>query len=129
MVILDALRGKTWTKYFWYFMAIHLLNLSVDAPDLTPSYIAEDLMINDQESVMELIAETVLGFEDAFPEYDDNDGNEIREKTGKLSLICPVCLNETVLLHKSPMVSKYGDYTFAYVPPAPLAYLSPPPEC
>ncbi len=110
-------------------MTIHLLNLSVDAPDLTPSYIAEDLTINDQESVVELITETVLGFEDAFPEYDDEDGNEIREQTGKLSLICPMQVVGTSLLDKFRTIAGYGDYSFIYVPPAPLEYLSPPPEC
>ncbi|MCM5664392.1 hypothetical protein [Galbibacter mesophilus] len=54
-------------------MAIYLLNISVDAADPHPDYIPEDLSFNDQESIAEIIIEKVLGFENAFEEYDDHD--------------------------------------------------------
>lgn len=54
-------------------MGVFLLNISIDTPDPNPDYIPEDLSINDQESIVELVVEQFLGFEDAFKEYDDHD--------------------------------------------------------
>ncbi|SDL17827.1 hypothetical protein SAMN05421823_104575 [Catalinimonas alkaloidigena] len=62
-------------------MGVYLLNLSVDAPDTTPAYLPEDLSINDQESLVELILEQVLGFEDAIAEYDDHDTEDYQKKS------------------------------------------------
>lgn len=69
-------------------MGLFLLNISVDTKDLNPKYIAEDLSINDQESIIELILEKVLGYEDAVKEYDDNDTEDHSKKTNfKIDLI------------------------------------------
>ena len=57
-------------------MALYLLNISVDAQDPESNTIPEDLLINDQESIVELILEEVLGFQNAIPEYDDPDAEE-----------------------------------------------------
>ncbi|AWW28973.1 hypothetical protein DN752_01830 [Echinicola strongylocentroti] len=57
-------------------MALYLFNISADAPDLRPFYMPEDLTINDQESIVELIMETILGFEGVFAEYDDPDTDD-----------------------------------------------------
>lgn len=54
-------------------MAFHVLNCSVDTPDFLPENVAEDLSYNDIESVIELVVEQVLGYENAIAEYDDND--------------------------------------------------------
>lgn len=61
-------------------MCLHLLNVSVDAVDPNPEFISEDLSINDQESIVEIIVEKVLGFEDAFVEYDDRDSEDQNKK-------------------------------------------------
>ncbi len=54
-------------------MGLYLLNISADTADPHPTHIPEDLSINDQESIIEVVVETILGFEDAFQEYDDPD--------------------------------------------------------
>ncbi|MCZ8023499.1 MAG: hypothetical protein O9294_17170 [Cytophagales bacterium] len=54
-------------------MAIHLLNLSIDSKDLLPTYLPENLAINDIESFTELIAENILGFENSFIEHEETD--------------------------------------------------------
>lgn len=54
-------------------MACYMLNICIDAPDALPNDIPEDLSFNDQESIIELIVEKVLGYEDAIPEHDDSD--------------------------------------------------------
>lgn len=63
------------TRYFCIFFAFHFINISIDAPDLQPMAVAEDLSINDQESLIEFVAEHLLGFEHLFPEADDDDNN------------------------------------------------------
>lgn len=62
-------------------MGIYLLNISVDTSDSNPECIPEDLSINDQESVVEIIVEQVLGYEDAIKEYDDNDTEDHNKNT------------------------------------------------
>lgn len=61
-------------------MGLYLLNISVDAPDITPQQIPEDLSFNDQESIIEIVIEKVLGYEDAIKEYDDNDTEDHNKK-------------------------------------------------
>lgn len=61
-------------------MALYLLNISVDSPDPYPEHIPEDLSFNDQESIVEIIVEKVLGFENAIEEYDDHDSEEHNTK-------------------------------------------------
>lgn len=60
-------------KFFWFLMALHILNLSVDSPDPRPDYIPEDLSFNDMESIVEIVLEQMLDIEDAVPETDDDD--------------------------------------------------------
>jgi hypothetical protein len=62
-------------------MGLFLLNVSVDAEDPNPEHIPEDLSINDQESIVEIFVEQVLGYEDAFKEYDDHDTEDHNKKT------------------------------------------------
>jgi hypothetical protein len=54
-------------------MAIHIFNLSVDTKDVAPDCIAEDLSINDQETVVEIVLEKVLGIDNAIAEQDEPD--------------------------------------------------------
>lgn len=61
-------------------MGLYLFNISVDTTDPNPEYISEDLSINDQESLVEILVEKVLGFENAIVEYDDHDTEERTKK-------------------------------------------------
>ena len=56
-------------------MAIYFLNCSIDAPDIQILSQQENLKFNDQESIVELLVEKVLGFENAIIEQDDVDGS------------------------------------------------------
>jgi hypothetical protein len=56
-------------------MAIHVINISIDAPDnyrpqTIQSGLQKDLSVNEIESLGELILEDWLGFTDVFPEHD-----------------------------------------------------------
>jgi hypothetical protein len=59
--------------FFWSFMAFYLLNISVDTPYLFQNKQPANLTFNDQESIIEVLFEKVLGFENAIPENDDCD--------------------------------------------------------
>lgn len=61
-------------------MGFYLLNISVDTADPNPEHIPEDLSFNDQESIVEIVVEKVLGFEDAIKEYDDHDTEDQNKK-------------------------------------------------
>lgn len=62
-------------------MGLYLLNISIDTTDPYPEYIPEDLSINDQESIVELFVEKILGYENAIKEYDDHDTENHNKKT------------------------------------------------
>ncbi|RDI58259.1 hypothetical protein [Flavobacterium glaciei] len=76
--MLQSIRNNKGLRLFCAFIALYLLNCSVDCSDITPPYIAEDLTINDQESIIEIVVEKVLGYENAIPENEDSD----EENTG-----------------------------------------------
>lgn len=67
-------------------MGLFLLNISVDTADLNPKYVPEDLSINDQESIIEIVIEKFLGYEDAIKEYDDHDTEEHNKTNIKIEL-------------------------------------------
>ena len=55
-----------------FLLAAYLLNISVDAPDVLSNK-TEDLTFNDLESVIEIVVEKILDFENSIQELDDND--------------------------------------------------------
>ena len=58
--------------YFSLFIGLVILNISVDSPDINKKW-PEDLSLNDQESIVEIVLEKIMGFENAIPEYQDSD--------------------------------------------------------
>ncbi len=94
-------------------MGLFLLNMSVDMEDPNPEHIPEDLSINDQESIIEIIVEQVLGYEDAFKEYDDHDTEDHNKKSNvKIDLTTHVIF-DTALNHSFIRTTKrkFSDYT------------------
>lgn len=63
-------------------LGLYFLNISVDSPDPLPNKVPEDLSFNDQESIVELIVEKVLGFEDLISEVDDPDPEDHNSTMG-----------------------------------------------
>lgn len=85
-------------------MSFYLLNISVDVADPNPQHIAEDLTYNDQESIIELFVEQVLGYENAINEYDEHDHeNHNKKKNVTIDLAMPqsqgYLLDKTHRLH------------------------------
>lgn len=74
------IRNSTFSRILCGFMGLYFLNISIDIADPFPEYIQEDLSFNDQESIIEIVIEKVLGFEDAIKEYDDHDPEDYNSK-------------------------------------------------
>lgn len=71
--MLKTIRNSKLLNYFWVAMLLYIFNCSVDTPDLGGNFSPENLRLNDQESIVEIVAEKLLGFENAIPESDDAD--------------------------------------------------------
>lgn len=71
--VLEQFRNSAFVRSLWGLMALYLLNISVDTADRYPDHIPEDLSFNDQESIVEIVVEKILRFENAIAEYDDHD--------------------------------------------------------
>lgn len=84
--MLSRIRNSYFLKVFWGLMGIYLLNISVDTADFTPENIPEDLTINDQESIIEIVVEKILGFENGIKECDDNDTKEHNNKKNTIKI-------------------------------------------
>jgi hypothetical protein len=65
-----------------YFSGITDFNCSVDVPDVKKSNHAEDLSINDMESIIEIVFEKFLGFDNSVKEFDDSDQDSFQFKKG-----------------------------------------------
>lgn len=84
----EWIRHSIYTKALFGFMGLYLLNISVDPPEPYPNHMPENLAFNDQESIVEIVIEKILGFEDAIQEYDDNDAEDHTKKSNsKIDLI------------------------------------------
>lgn len=77
----NLIRHSRATRFLWGFMALYFLNISVDTVDAFPNHIPEDLSFNDQESIIEIVVEKVLGYENAIEEHDDPDTENHTKKS------------------------------------------------
>ncbi|MGJ3236291.1 hypothetical protein [Marivirga sp.] len=79
-----------------------MLNISIDADDPKANHIPEDLSYNEQESIVEILVEKVLGFENAIQEFDDHDPEDHKSQNNiTLDLFFPspkLVLNSIKLL-------------------------------
>lgn len=68
-------------RLFCILMALHIFNISVDTPDADPDSKPEDLSYNDMESVVEIILEKCLDYDNAIAEHDEADEDCVTSKT------------------------------------------------
>ena len=79
-----SLQKHKYFKKFTFYLALLLLNISIDAPISNNIAYRENLNYNKQESIVEIIVEKVFGEEDAFEEFEDFENNSINKKDFKL---------------------------------------------
>ena len=74
--MLRSLEESKIIRFFWFCLMLHVLNCSVDIPDPNGQHVSENLSFNDQESIVEILVEKILGFGNVIAEYDDVDGRK-----------------------------------------------------
>lgn len=74
---MKAIRFNWW----WFILALQVLNISIDPPDAHRATQKEDLSRNEQESIVELVLEKVLGIPDAVPEHDEGQHDLVKGHT------------------------------------------------
>lgn len=128
--MVHTLRNRYFVRYFWGLMSLYLINISIDSPDRQPHYLSEDLSFNEQESIVELLIEKVLGYENAILEHDDNDASNKSNFKKNLTIdifILPSANNE---LDKKLLIglrAKFPEYKLISTKPFIEKY-SPPPK-
>ncbi|MCU0426586.1 MAG: hypothetical protein MUF71_13265 [Candidatus Kapabacteria bacterium] len=107
-------------------MMLHILNLSVDAADILPDAVPEDLSFNEIESIVEFVLEDVFHIQNALPEYDEQDEAAELVKTSIVYISSSYPVSVTRLFRDGTLL------TFAPCSPAAsqptLEILSPPPK-
>jgi hypothetical protein len=107
-------------------MALHILNLSVDAVDALPAAIPEDLSFNEIESVVEFVLEDVLHIENALPEHDEHDETAEIAKTSVEFIALPQQISLRFIESRDPDIC-FSLAEILMTPPT-LDILSPPPK-
>lgn len=67
------IRTNSILKITWIFMAAHLLNLSVDVAEEYVMSSSEAAQFNEWDSLMEMVLEGAIGFENAFEESSSDE--------------------------------------------------------
>lgn len=98
------LRRHIILRFTALLLAMHVLNFSVDSPDLYPDCFAEDLSLNDMESIVEIVMEKVLHIDNAIPEHDEPDDN------GSISVDLQYYVLEAPVT--VALVSSYTEYAY-----------------
>lgn len=70
--MLQEIKKQRGITLLWMLLAFHLLNCSVSVSLAFPATTTQPIYFNNQESIIELVVETMLGFEDAIPENNYN---------------------------------------------------------
>lgn len=129
---MNTLRQNKIFNLLWIVIALHILNFSIDAPDVIDRNIAEDLSYNEIESFTELITENILGIENAFSETDEK-GDEQTEFFKKYSEITfyfisskDKMINDSLKSIKNRSTSNL--YSTPYCSTIYISIFSPPPE-
>jgi hypothetical protein len=118
-------------RYLWVLMALHVLNCSIDTPDVNPDSVPENLSYNDIESISELLIEEVMGFENAIAEHeerDTEDGGSI--EVGKILFFCQSSpeyrIKPTLLFVQNKAIPL--TYEANFIPQFQPDIVSPPPQ-
>jgi len=108
--MIGLLRNSAISKILFGFMAVYMVNICVVPPPLQSDRVQSQLSINEQESIVEIIVEKVLGFEDAVEDYDDTDRENQSKKTNhkletlNLTYFAFPDLNQKLFSYNAPAV-------------------------
>ncbi len=124
------IRNSVCARVLWGVLLLHLINISVNVSNINQPFIPEDLTINNQESIIEIVVEQVLGYEDAFKEYDDNDSEDHTKKTNIKPDIIAYSTIPTDISRKffNGLNQKFPGYNNGFLRNGFLKLDNPPPE-
>lgn len=124
------LKQNKYIKYFSCFLSIYMLNLSIDVTDNINSSASNNLSLNDQESIIEVVLEKVLGFENVITEKDisDTDKSFALKKHKILEYIITIKLQSKIFSVVSLPAKANTIYQFPSIKDPSLSILYPPPK-
>jgi len=107
-----------------------MLNLSIDVTDNISSSTSNNLSLNDQESIIEVVLEKVLGFENVITEKDtsDTDKSFALKKHKILEYIITIKLQSKIFFELAIPAKTNTIYKFPYFKDPSLSILYPPPK-
>lgn len=78
-------RKNQFIRFFAFTLALLIFNMSVDPPDILVNMDAdieleEDLSVNEMESITEIVLEKGFDIDNAIPENDDPDSDNLIKK-------------------------------------------------
>jgi len=108
--MVSLIRNIFFTRLLWGFMGLYLLNISVDNVDPNYKIIQEDFLFNDQESIVEIVIEQFMGFENAIAEYDEPENeDQNKELIVKIDLLAH--LTPSDLNCQNPFIKKRNSFS------------------
>jgi hypothetical protein len=128
--MLNVLRHSIITTFVWGFMAFYLLNISVDVTSFFDINEQKNKNFNEQESVVELVFEKVLGFEEAIPENNSNDNEQnptMKKGFSMDKFVLPFYEINPKLIVFNPIKKSFHYSKNTFLKPS-LEIHSPPPE-
>lgn len=122
--MLENIKSNILYKICCGLMALHLFNMSIDVSELISKNISE----NPQESILELVVETFLGYEDAFNEIEEGDNIKLSLKKDFSNIwILPQTYNQ-IYPYRDELRNCYAAF---YLAPHSFLFIkntTPPPE-
>lgn len=122
---MKLIREKKIVKIIWAILSLYLLNISIDAPDIQDVN-GNKGEYNEQDSVIELIVEKALDFEDAINDYENEDSAETFKKKNFIDCFilhrpaehipANICFSNKKDVHKLKQLSPYM-LLFCFSPP------------
>ena len=128
--MISSLGDNKLVRYFWCVLGLYLLNISVDATDSLYAGKTEDLSINNQESIIEIVIEKALGYDNAIAEQDDNDNQQETafKKFQTQDYILNPQKNISFSIRTNSFKKEKHNYHFPVVSNPLLEIISPPPK-
>lgn len=111
-------------------MGLYILNISVDVPNYFVNVPDTPVSFNLQESIIEIVVEKVLGFENAIPETKDSDADSKSRVKSSFTVDSFVLALELNANNQYLTLSKRSSFNYNYSqfsePPSTVD--APPPE-
>lgn len=120
---------KRFLNRLWFFMALYLLNISVDYQGVQNHYNVKSTTFNEQESIIELVVEKGFGFENAISDNETDNSEQNNKLKKSISLDKFVLSNAFLLKNNFLLFTKKTKYYHNYnLYDSCLAIDSPPPK-